>query len=303
MRRSSGHRWVLWFTGAFASVGGCTSLTAVDWSKVDDASPGNGGSAGSGNAGTSSQGVSGAEDGGASSDGDGGAGGEGGEPNGLGGSGGRGGMGGTTAGTGGTTAGMGGTTAGMGGTTAGMGGTTAGTGGTTAGTGGTGGTEPGPVCGDGSTVGNECEPPSSSLCSNACVTVATQVCVDCEQNGSCYEFTNSCIDNTTNAADQAKCFKVQECITSSNCGDGANTLTSCFCGALGTSDCIAAPATGPSAPAGACASVIREAMGGAAVTNNQVLTRFINIAFPGGAAIARYNCTKLDPGCATSCGF
>ena len=160
------------------------------------------------------------------------------------------------------------------------------------------------VCGDNAVTGTEeCELPNTFTCSDNCQSVATTACADCEQNGACFEFSNSCIDNTTNAADRASCFDVQECISDSNCADGANTLTSCFCGTLGTSACIAAPLTGPGSPAGACAGVIRTAMGGAATTNAQVLTRFTNIAFPGGAAIARYNCTKLDPGCTATCGF
>lgn len=159
-------------------------------------------------------------------------------------------------------------------------------------------------CGNGVVEGaEECDPNNSFTCSNDCSTVASAECVTCEQEGSCFEYSNSCIDNTTNATDRASCFDVQECITDSNCADGSSTLTSCFCGALSTSDCIAAPLTGPGSPAGACAGLIRTAMGGAAVTNAQVLTRFTNIAFPGGAAIARYNCTKLAPACTTACGF
>jgi len=169
-------------------------------------------------------------------------------------------------------------------------------------------------CGDGSaTGGEECDPGQVSgetvgsfTCSNDCEEVATQACVDCEQNGSCFEFSDSCILNTTNATDRGLCFDVQECIQDSNCADGANTLTSCYCGALSNSACLAAsPADVAANP---CATTIRLAMGAGSApdglaTNQQVLTRYSGVAFPGSAAISRFTCSKGSATCSPLCGF
>ena len=160
------------------------------------------------------------------------------------------------------------------------------------------------VCGDGTiSAGEECEPGSSQTCSDSCQNVATAACVACEQNGACAALSDACLNFT--GADRAKCYAVQECITDTNCGDGVNTLTSCFCGALTTAQCIAAPNTGAGAPTGACAQKIRDSLsvGGVPATNSEVLTNYIDESFPGGAGIARYNCDKADPSCLTICGF
>ncbi len=161
-----------------------------------------------------------------------------------------------------------------------------------------------PVCGDGVVAaGEECEPKSSQTCSDTCQRVATDACVTCEQNGACAALSDACLNFT--GADRTLCYAVQECITDTNCGDGTNTLTSCFCGSLTTAACIAAPASGAGSPAGACAAKIRSAMavGGVVASNNDVLVRYIDETIAGGAAIARYNCDKVDPACLTTCGF
>ncbi len=74
---------------------------------------------------------------------------------------------------------------------------------------------------------------------------------------------------------------------------------------MSTSNCVAAPNAGAGSPAGPCASSIRAAMslGGVPATNNDVLVRYIDETVPGGAAIARYNCDKIDPACTEVCGF
>jgi hypothetical protein len=160
------------------------------------------------------------------------------------------------------------------------------------------------VCGNGTVGGTEeCEPKSSQTCSDSCQNVATAACVACEQNGACGALSDACLNFT--GTDRTNCYAVQECITDSNCGDGTNTLTSCFCGALTTAQCIAAPNTGAGAPAGACAAKIRTAMtiGATPATNAEVLTAYIDESVPGGAGIARYNCDKADPSCISICGF
>src|SRR5260221_56637 len=118
---------------------------------------------------------------------------------------------------------------------------------------------PSRFCGNGVVeCGEGCEPQSSQTCSDTCQVISSDVCVACEQAGACVAESDGCLNFT--GADRTNCFAVQRCIMSSNCADGTNTLTSCFCGALSTSNCIAAPNSGVGAPAGACAALIRTAM-------------------------------------------
>lgn len=175
----------------------------------------------------------------------------------------------------------------------------------TAGHAGSGGTAGGgAICGDGVVVGDECEEVSTPLCSDDCRKVATQGCVDCELLSPCAEFSNNCVDWTSSPADQAICYDVQACIRATGCGNGTNTFTSCFCGALSTPSCQSAPDSGAGSPSGACAPVIRQAMlapGETSITNQQVLERLLDVAYPGGAAISRWNCDKVK--CKTECDF
>jgi len=175
-----------------------------------------------------------------------------------------------------------------------------------------------PVCGDGTvTTGEECELPNTTLCSDDCQSVGNQACTDCEAGSACAPFAQACINSLgitapadatvitqlpTVAARTTACFNVEECITDKNCGDGINTFTSCFCGALTTAQCSAAPDSGVGAPAGACAPEIKAAMGTGA-TNAQILARFTNRNYPAGAGINRYNCQKNNPVCSPLCGF
>jgi hypothetical protein len=102
--------------------------------------------------------------------------------------------------------------------------------------------------------------------------------------------------------DRAECEAVQQCVQTSNCADGKDTFTNCFCGSLKMSDCVAAPKSGKGAPAGACAAVIRKSLGGEEASNRQVLAHFTRTKFAGGTAIARMNCSKTK-GCSAECGF
>jgi len=102
--------------------------------------------------------------------------------------------------------------------------------------------------------------------------------------------------------DRANCEAVENCVQTSNCADGKGTFTDCFCGDLKMSACVDAPKSGAGAPAGACAAVIRKALGGDEPSNRDVLSRFTLVRFAGGAAIAKMNCSKAK-GCATECGF
>lgn len=160
-----------------------------------------------------------------------------------------------------------------------------------------------PFCGDNIVQGTECEPPGTPLCSDDCIPVTDLGCFDCEQAGDCWEFSESCTASNFDPGQQSLCFDVQECVKETDCADSSVPLTACFCGDLSTAACIAAPLEGPTSPPGACADVIRQAMGGPGVTNGQVLARYINIAYAGGAALARMNCQKLAPACTSACGF
>jgi cysteine-rich repeat protein len=216
-----------------------------------------------------------------------------------------------TGGTGGM-GGSGGTggTAGSGGTAGGGTGGTGGSGGK-GGTGGTGGSGGG-LCGNGTVnAGEECEPPSSSSCSDDCKRVEDAVCIACEADTACVDLAESCL--WFDGAARALCYDVMECVRKTNCGDGPNDedhkLTKCFCGDLATGKCIAAPDSGAGAPNGACAAVIRQAMstGPTLATTGEVMTSFTDDAFPAGAALHRLACQKqnlVNPGCdASKCGF
>jgi hypothetical protein len=201
-----------------------------------------------------------------------------------------------TGGTGGTGGSGAGGTAGGG---TGTGGTATGGGGTSGGAtggGGTGGTGP-----------TECSPVSSSTCSDDGKRVLDDDCVNspCEADSVCVDLAESCL--WFEGAQRTLCYDVMECVRSTNCAKGDNnTLTTCMCGSLNTNDCIGAPDTGPSAPKGACASIIRQAFSvNGTATNAFVMTHFQDDDIPGGAAIHRLNCDKLflSPECKVECGF
>lgn len=182
-----------------------------------------------------------------------------------------------------------------------------GEGGESRGGGGEGGADPVQVeCGNGvKEAGEECEPPSSSTCTERCQTISTQACVDCEQAGACTTYSSICTDNFAAEDERSICYEVLKCVQDSNCADGSNAVQHCFCGTLDTGACSAAPANGNGAPNGACAAIIREAVSqdGSVATSAEVLTRLIDESLPGGAALARVNCDRQDPACIATCGY
>jgi hypothetical protein len=160
----------------------------------------------------------------------------------------------------------------------------------------------GPGCGDGIVqAGEQCEPASTPKCGDDCRTIVSDQCYDCELNSACVAIASSCVDLTTNELDQSLCYDVQHCIQDTGCAAGQNTLTSCFCGNLTLEECRSAPAVGDKAPNGACADVIRDAVGGSTASNALVLTRFTSNTNPAGIAIKRFQCLKNDATCAPIC--
>lgn len=165
-------------------------------------------------------------------------------------------------------------------------------------------------CGDGvvsPSCGEECDPGNTPSCSNDCQMVVPVGCVECEATTACAPFANACLDSvgTSTAAAQALCYDVAECIQDSNCADGASTFSSCYCGTLSNGDCAAAPETGPNAPHGPCAALMKAGSTNttATATNVQVLSRMTGRAFPSGAAVNRFNCLKNNAACSAICGF
>jgi hypothetical protein len=223
--------------------------------------------------------------------------------------------GGTSTGGGGASSGGGGASTGGGGAGTGGGGASTGGGGASTGGGGAstggGGSGPGYVCGDGMEEGDECETTNTPLCTDDCKKIAKDECLTCESETPCFEFSDNCnLNNDTGESrtpeERAACYDVASCIRDTQCGNGANKFTACYCGALDTTPCAAAPISGAGAPAGVCAQVIRSAMAGpgenaATLTNKQILERFLKPEYSAGAAIARWNCDKVN--CQTQCDF
>jgi hypothetical protein len=123
-------------------------------------------------------------------------------------------------------------------------------------------------------------------------------CAECESASPCAELMNPCQKFTGDSAQQ--CESVKDCVTRTGCGQGEHTFTSCYCGELGTAKCLEAPLSGSGSPAGACRDVIAAAYAGPK-NNTELLTRYIETEYPGGAALARLNCLKLN--CKRECSF
>jgi hypothetical protein len=232
------------------------------------------------------------------------------------------GAGGSAGTAGGGTTGVAGTngTAGIGGNggtsgTAGNGGTTvtAGNGGS-AGTAGSGGTGGGVNldCGNGIVEGSEeCDDSGPSrLCSDACETVSTVACVECEQAGDCFASSDNCLGPKATPFTPAQvgiCYDVMQCVRESNCIDApSGTMGKCYCGTLSTAACGAAPfdLTAPGAPNGPCAAIMQLGNPGV-VSNTAILGGLTTKSRPAGAAGQRLNCqrTSEEPACAAVCGL
>jgi cysteine-rich repeat protein len=234
------------------------------------------------------------------------------ESRGTGGMGGTGGTGGTsgTAGAGGSAGSSSGGTAGAAGSGGTAGGGAGGIGGSS-GSGGTGGGT-GTVCGNNVMEGvEECEfdGTPTPYCSDACTKVLSEECETCEQapeqEFTCRRLATACTAATGihTPADTAACYDVIDCVMDTGCGNGGAKLTECFCGNMPLLECQSAPDTGPNAPAGVCASVIRGAFvaTGQTGTNAQVLEDFLDQSTAPGAGLRRLNCLTLPTTCAAQC--
>jgi hypothetical protein len=125
-----------------------------------------------------------------------------------------------------------------------------------------------------------------------------KTCAECEAATACTELTNPCGKFTGDQA--AQCESVKECVLRTGCGQGEHTFTSCYCGDKRTADCLAAPLQGEKSPQGACRDVLSKAYG-ELKSSTDLLTRYIETEYPGGAALARLNCLKLN--CQRECSF
>jgi hypothetical protein len=176
-----------------------------------------------------------------------------------------------------------------------------------AGSGGTGGLSQ--DCGNGTVEANEeCDDSGPSrLCSDACETVSTQACVDCEQAGDCFASSDNCKGPAAKPFTPEQvgiCYDVLQCIQDSSCFTGvSSTLGKCYCGTLGTAACGAAPfdLSKPGAPNGPCAAIMQ--LGNPGLTSNSaILGGLTTKSRPAGAAGQRLNCQKTDEICAPICG-
>jgi hypothetical protein len=158
--------------------------------------------------------------------------------------------------------------------------------------------DPGEECDDGGS--------GSATCSPTCKKISTQACVDCENAGDCFESVDNCqgVAAPFSASDKLKCFEVMGCIEASNCFDGAGTLGKCYCGSLNTSQCGAAPFSGPGSPDGACVAQIKGGFPNF-TSNTQIIAGLVATNFPAGAAMKRLSCQKgaNNSACLDACGF
>jgi hypothetical protein len=94
------------------------------------------------------------------------------------------------------------------------------------------------------------------------------------------------------------------CIEKNNCLDGTGSLGACYCGALDTAACGAAPFTGAGSPNGPCVAEIKAGFP-TYTSNQQVLGGLIATNFPSGAAMKRLNCQKTADAsaCLVPCGL
>ena len=156
-------------------------------------------------------------------------------------------------------------------------------------------------CGDGvRQPGELCEPAGTPKCGDDCTPVVSDACYDCEVNSRCVAVASACTDFMTSKLDESLCYDVAHCIQDTGCAAGDQALTSCFCGDMTTEQCVSAPDAGDHAPHGACADVIRDAMG-LGVSNAYVLTHYTTRSVPAGAAIMRFQCLKNIPACVPLC--
>lgn len=159
----------------------------------------------------------------------------------------------------------------------------------------------------------KCEPgadgkcaPSPS-CSPECKPLSNPECVKCEAAGDCAGFANNCESPLLSEADKKVCYDIQTCVLTSHCFEGpTTTLGSCYCGALDTKACLAAPMAGPKAPKGACHDLILKGMPGVK-NQSQVLGNFVtrDKEHPAGLALSRFNCQKIGNRklCSEVCGW
>jgi hypothetical protein len=156
------------------------------------------------------------------------------------------------------------------------------------------------VCGDGVlTPLEECEPPLTPSCSEACESIGTASCNACSTS-SCGSQRIAACSPVGGAQGSELCFDVLQCVYESGCLDNATSiLTRCYCGTLGPAACAAAPLPSSGEPGsanGPCALAIQRAFGWTTAMQPLSLT---NPSQPGSYAVARLQCEKSS--CGSSC--
>jgi len=149
----------------------------------------------------------------------------------------------------------------------------------------------------------KCEP--SPSCSPDCKPLANPECVKCEAGGDCSVFAHNCESPLLSDADKKICYEITTCVESSHCFEGPDTTPgSCYCGKLDTKACLAAPMTGPGAPAGACHDLILKGLKNP-TKQSHVLGNLTTRDRPTGLALSRLNCQKIgyNKKCAGVCGW
>lgn len=151
-----------------------------------------------------------------------------------------------------------------------------------------------PVCGDSIVdAPEECDEGgvSTPTCNADCTIppVVGSPCIECltEAEGIASYYVTYC-------EPFAECATAQECVLESGCFSPAPG--NCFCGP-DLDNCILPTFT----PVGPCAAEIRAGTGGAAASNEDVVSRLFDLSFPAGAGMALINAASTDATCGPIC--
>src|SRR5262249_39295085 len=100
-------------------------------------------------------------------------------------------------------------------------------------------------------------------------------------------------------AEQQQCNALLDCVYRTGCAYSGTSPLACYCGGLPSDSCIAAPFSGPGAPAGACHNLILSAAGTGLSSNGAGLSKLGQDDNAAGWPFARLACKNAN--CKADC--